>query len=118
MKIKYSTIILFGGLILSSLIYFSCSNSNPSENQANKSALVEIRKEAKIKEAIITDADVLYVSVEDDGTSRNGYALYLGQILLEHGATTKRIKVVKVNSMNDPNKDNAYGVLLGEAQIN
>lgn len=117
MMIKYVTKKLFLGLILSSLIFISCSNSDPAENPANKSALVEIRKEAKVKEAIITNADVLYVSVEDDGTSRNGFALYLGQILLEHNATTKWIKVVKINSMNDPNKDNAYGVLLGEARI-
>ncbi len=117
MKTKQLVTKLLIGFIIYSFALISCSSSPPSENPVNKSALAEIRKEPKVKEAIITDADVLYVSVEDDGTSRNGYALYLGQILLEHGATTKWIKVVKVNSMNDPNKDNAYGVLLGEARI-
>jgi hypothetical protein len=119
MKIKNATQKIFSGLALSSLLLFSCSsgdNENHAENPANKSALVEIRKEPKVKEAVLTAANVLYVSVEDDGTNRNGYAQYICEILTEHKATTKWVKIVKVNSMNDPNKDNAYGVLLGEAQ--
>ena len=55
-----------------------CGESvKPIDEPNNKIALVEIKKEPKIKEAIITDANVLYVTVEDDGTNRNGYAEYL-----------------------------------------
>ena len=92
-----------------------CSEtSKPQDNSNNKLALDEIRKEAKVKEAMITDADVLYVTVEDDGTRRDGYASYLCEVLNSYKATTKWVKVVKVNSSNDPDADNAYGVLLGE----
>ena len=98
------------------LFTVSCGESvKPSDDPNNKTALTEIQKEPKIKEAIITDANVLYVSVEDDGTKRDGYAEYLCEILKEHKATTNWVKVVKVNSSKDPNSDNAYGVLLGEA---
>lgn len=92
--------------------------SGISEKDANEKALTEIRKEKKVAEAIITDANVLYVSVKDDGTRRDGYAEYLCQILKENGSTISWVKVTKVGSTNDPNKDNAYGVLLGEAHCN
>lgn len=118
MKFKTSTLILIFVFAFSTLLFFCCSSGgdeNPAENPSNKSALLEIRQEEKVKEAIITDANVLYVSVLDDGTNRNGYAQYLCEVLREKNATTKWVKVVKVNSMNDPNRDNAYGVLLGES---
>jgi hypothetical protein len=89
-------------------------DSKQTELQANEKALSEIRKEKKVIEAIVTDANVLYVSVKDDGTKRNGYAEYLCQILKENNATIDRVKITKVGSTNDPKKDNAYGVLLGE----
>lgn len=96
------------------------SSSTPSSTVSgslagNEKALAEIRKEPKVFEAIITDANVLYVSVTDDGTRRDGYASYLCEILRENGAKASRVKVVKVNSTNHPDRDNAYGVLLGES---
>jgi hypothetical protein len=101
------------------LLIISCGEIvKPMDDPNNKTALEEVKKEMKVKEAIITDANVLYVSVEDDGTIRNGYAQYLCQILNENKATTKWVKIVKVNSINDPNSDNAYGVLLGESNCN
>lgn len=85
----------------------------------NEQALALIRKEeSKVFEAFISDADVLYVSVADDGTRRDGYASYLCEILRENQAKANRVKVVKVNSTNDPDRDNAYGVLLGESWCN
>ncbi len=116
--------IFFWVIVLIGLVYFMNSNSN-NDNNANSSstntntnnekALIEIRKEKKVKEAIITEANVLYVSVADDGTRRDGYAEYLCQILKENGSNINWVKVTKVNSTNDPNRDNAYGVLLGES---
>jgi len=84
----------------------------------NIKALDEIKAEPKIKEALITDANVLYVTVEDDGTNRNGYAEYLCQLLNDYKATANWVKVIKVNSTKDINRDNDYGVLLGESHCN
>lgn len=97
----------------------SCGESAPAEkpqdNANNKAALEEIKKEQKITEAFINDANVLYVSVADDGTKRDGYAMYLCNVLAEHNATTKMVKVMKTGSIGDANATNAYGVQLGEA---
>ncbi len=98
------------------LITVGCGETvKPLDDPNNIAALEEIQKELKIKEAIITDSNVLYVSVEDDGTKRDGYADYLCEILRNNSATTNWVKVVKVNSSEDPNSDNAYGILLGES---
>jgi hypothetical protein len=97
-------------------LFCNCGGSiKPADETNNKLALEEIRKEPKIKEAIITDSNVLYVSVDDDGTKRDGYAEYLCEVLKEKEATTNWVKIIKVNSANDSNSDNAYGVLLGES---
>ncbi|MEN9908095.1 hypothetical protein DR871_005145 [Flavobacterium petrolei] len=108
-------------LLLAQLLYltYSCGEAvKPSDDPNNKIALEEIKKEPKIKEAIITDANVLYVTVEDDKTNRDGYAQYLCEILKEHKASSSWVKVVKANSINDENSDNVYGILLGESNCN
>lgn len=112
---------LFVAFAVSQLFFFTigCGESvKPADEPNNKVALEEIKKEPKIKEAFITDANVLYVSVEDDGTNRNGYAEYLCGILKENKASTSWVKIVKVNSIDSENSDNAYGVLLGESMCN
>lgn len=93
----------------------SAAAEKPADNANNKKALEEIKKEKTVMEAFINDANVLYVSVADDGTKRDGFAMYLCNILSDNQATTKMVKVMKVNSINDPNATNAYGVQLGEA---
>lgn len=107
---------IVAALILFIVILGAFSSDEKVKDPGNEAALVAIRKEAKVKEAIITDVDVLYVSVNDDGTKRGGYAEYLCGILREHNAKATLVKVVKVNSTNDPKRDNAYGVLLGQAR--
>ena len=89
------------------------SSDKPVVSSSKEVILIEVRKEPKVLEAIITDSRVLYVSVYDDGTRRDGYAEYLCQIA--GGSVVNRVKVVKVNSQNDPNRDNSYGLLLGES---
>ncbi len=79
------------------------------------SALAAVRKEKSVKEAIVTEANVLYVSVYDDGTSRKGFAEYLCQLLADYHTNIIRVKVVKFGSTTDPKRDNAFGVLLGES---
>jgi hypothetical protein len=99
----------------SNLVVPESIDSKESQNQNSKSLLELINAEPKVKEAIITDSNVLYVSVEDDGTKRDGFANYLCELIKEKGSNIMLVKVVKVNSTKDPNRDNAYGVLLGEA---
>lgn len=93
---------------------------DPRENIKNKEAIADIKTqfEYKVFEAIITEADVVYVSVADNGVDQSRFAQTLCNILKEHKATSKRVKIVKVNSQNDPHRDNAYGVLLGASFCN
>lgn len=124
MKIKIASLL---SIVLVIFFSISCGSSTtesktettpaekPQDNLSNKNALEEIRKEQKITEAFINDANVLYVSVADDGTKRDGYAQYLCGVLAEHKATTKVVKVMKAGSIGDANATNAYGVQLGEA---
>lgn len=102
------------------LFLFSCGSSVKDEAKVkeNEKLLAVIKSEPKVKDAVITDADVLYVGVADDGTRRDGYAEYLCQVLKDNNSTINRVKVVRAGSHNDPNKDNAYGVLLGETNCN
>ena len=113
-------ILIIAGVILFAIYLLNGSKeSNLDEtksDQGNTNALNEIRKEAKIKEAFISEAGVLYVSVVDDGTNRDGYASYLCEILREKNAEANRVKIIKVNSTRDPKRDNAYGILLGESR--
>jgi hypothetical protein len=87
--------------------------STPTTSNHNE-LLAQVRKEPRIIEAIVTDANVLYVSVLDDGTRRDGYAAYLCEVLSDFNTDVDHVKVVKYNSHNDADRDNAYGILLGE----
>jgi len=121
MKIKLAALAVFTVIIS---CCSSCGDSTPADNTpvekpadnpGNKKALEEIKKEPKITEAFLNDANVLYVSVADDGTRRDGYAQYLCGILKENQASCRWVKVVKAGSVKDPKADNAYGILLGES---
>lgn len=115
---------LFFCIVVALLLYILYSYLNNDEidstrtstfdNSINREVLKVIQTEPKIKEAIITDTGVLYVSVINDGTSRDGYAAYLCEIVREYRGTIERVKVVQVNTTNHPHRDNAYGILLGE----
>lgn len=87
-----------------------------AEPSNSHTALIEeIKKEPKVIEVLVTDANVLYVSVRDDGTNRNGYAEYLCGIAKENHGNISTVKVVKSGSTKAKNRDNAYGILLGES---
>lgn len=111
-----STFILM--VIICTLLITSCNFKRASENQADIEALKVIKEEPNVIEAFYTDSNVLYVSVEDNGSNRDGFASYLCSILKEHNAITNYVKIVRVGSMRDPNRDNAYGVKLGECHCN
>lgn len=118
-KVRQGFAIMAVLAVLIILGFASICDSSPEEPaKSDAAALALIRKEPKVKEAFVNDAGMLYVSVEDDGTIRNGYAQYLCEILKENNAAASWVKVVKVNSTNDPKADNAFGVLLGEHNCN
>lgn len=94
------------------------SENTRSQSKAANAAVAKkiIQSEPQVLDAVITDARVLYVGVRNDGTRRDGYASYLCQTMSDYpGASWERVKVVQVNTSNHPERDNAYGVLLGEA---
>jgi len=70
--------------------------------------------EPKVKDYVLTDANVFYASVLDDGTNRNGYAQYLYYALKGENIKLFKVVVVRLGSQKDPKRDNAYGVKLGE----
>jgi hypothetical protein len=112
-------LLLAFGITMHSGCNSETKKEKPAETQSTPSnkdqALEEIKKEPKVKEAVLTEANVIYAGVEDDGTRRDGYAEYLCGILSKHSVTGVRVKIVKFGSTNDPKRDNAYGVLLGES---
>jgi hypothetical protein len=73
-----------------------------------------MKDEPKVKDFVLTDANVLYVSVTDDGTNRNGYAQYLYYEVKSANIKIFKVVVVRLGSQKDPKRDNAYGVKLGE----
>ena len=75
-----------------------------------------MKAEPKVKDFVLTSANVLYVSVIDNGTNRDGYAEYMCQVMRDEHVNVLKVKVVKLGSQKDPKRDNAYGVKLGEAQ--
>jgi hypothetical protein len=108
-------------------------SDNPQENPNNKAALAEIfadfntgliavDAEPKIYEAVITDIDVLYVSVKDNGVSQDRFAQTLCNYLKKHKASTSRVKVVKVGATYDNDYKSQrlplQGKLLGESHCN
>lgn len=90
----------------------STGSTTPSKATLD-SALVAVKAEKKVADAVITDASVLYAWVKDDGTRRDGYAEYLCQLLNERKTGIERVKIVEVGTQGQPGADNAYGRLLG-----
>ena len=81
----------------------------------NRAALQKIKAEPKVLDAVITDANVLYVGVVNDGTRRDGYASYCCEVLSDFDTKVKMVKVVENGSSTSPRRDNAYGILLGQS---
>lgn len=95
-----------------------CSSSSFDEISRSSRGIQEakdlIRDEPKVLDAYINDVGVLYAAVLDDGTRRDGYAMYLCEVFGSKRHLVKRVKIVKYGSSKSPDRDNAYGILLGE----
>jgi hypothetical protein len=77
---------------------------------AKPDILSKVKAESLVKDAIINEAQVLYITVNDDGTNRNGLAEYFCQTYKVNG-----VKIIKANSSNSPDRDCAYGIIIGES---
>ena len=69
-------------------------------------SLFQSKNEPVAKDALWTSNNIFKVGVIDDGTLRNGYALYVCNILYEHGFKGKEIwvqviDIVKLTQDND-----------------
>lgn len=109
---------------LTSLIYclilcISCGNTpeqpKNAENPNDKAAIEAIKQEKMIINALISDDNILYAAMKDDGSSQNGYAEVVCAILGKHKAATRKVRIIELGSHNKANADTPYGVLLGES---
>lgn len=87
---------------------------DPAQENAKKIMLAGLKTEKVAKDVFLTDADFLYVSVKNDGTSRNGLAEYFCQQANDLGYMPFFVRIVAAGTSNNPNSDNAYGITLGE----
>lgn len=90
----------------------------PPARPKRKSLSTLMADEPKVRDFVLTDAQVLYVSVRDDGTNRKGLAMYFCDLMAENAIQCNMVKVVEFGSMNTPSADNAYGRELGRHHCN
>jgi len=100
------------------IIAFAVSNYKkgipPVDNSKNELFLTIVKKEPKVKDAVITDILFLYASVVDDQTNRNGYADYMCQLAKDNGANITKVKIVD-NMDVIAQKSQSNWRVLGEA---
>lgn len=70
------------------------------------SALATIRTEPKVKDALWPEGqDLLYVGVLNDGSLRDGYAMYICEVLREHdvhqGVRVQIMDIVRITRDNE-----------------
>lgn len=94
--------------------YMKNYDSSPQKKLAD----LIIEKEEKVLDAYVSEVNVFYAYVADDNSKQDGYAQYLGHLLAKHGSDCKHIKVMAINSLDDPKRDSAYGRKLGEYMTN
>jgi hypothetical protein len=92
---------------------FVVTKAKESKLLSNGEFLKRIKKESEVKDAVITEVKVLYVSVIDDGTKRDGLAEYFCGLVKESAVNVDRVKIVKARSNYDSNPS-GYGVVLGQ----
>lgn len=100
------------------MLCLSCGEIEHSKDNPNDiKALEEIKKEKWLENAFISDQDILFVSMQSDGTQQLGYARMLCSMLYQHEAKTNWVKIIEYGTTNDPNNPNAdtpYGKLIGD----
>ncbi|MEI8087357.1 MAG: hypothetical protein WCG93_14200 [Paludibacter sp.] len=99
--------------VLAVLFSISTFAQTAAEKEKVKSLMQD---EKSVKDYVLTNAQVLYVSVSDNGSNRDGLASYFCDRMKELRIKVFKVKVVKYGSQKDSKRDNAYGVKLGECQ--
>ena len=93
--------------------------SGPAEDEPNnKSALVEIRGISWIRKAFISDDNVFYIEVYDDGEEKKSWAKRICELLAEHESPIKHVRVISAGSVLERNADKSYGELLAQSKCN
>ena len=102
-------------MFLTAVLFAACGGNKVkyAELPENKKLLTELKGEQQIVEAVINDANVLYVAVHNDGSNRNGFATYVCEVAAENKSTIDKVKVVQVGTAN---KENGLGIVLGESE--
>lgn len=97
-------------------VVLTCITSSVfAQSAATKEKVKTLMKdEPKVKDHVLTDANVLYACLLDDGTRRDGFAEYLYYTLKGEGILVYKVVIVRYGSQKDPKRDNAYGVKIGE----
>lgn len=103
--------------VIAPSIYYGNKEKNENVGRNEKLKTV-MSNEPRVKDFVLTDANVLYISVLDDGTRRDGFAEYFCQQMKDNQIKVERVKIIRYGSQKDPNRDNAYGVLIGESMCN
>lgn len=121
---KLALLLFAAAIAIIAIAAFSASDSEETSTEpqaiaeANAVVLNQVRNEAKVLDAALTEANVLYVAVQPDGTDRSGYATYICSLAAGHESSVQRVVVVAANSAKHPDAHNAYGIQLGEAWCN
>lgn len=101
--------------LLATLVFILAVSAVTAQTAAVKEKIKTLMKEEpKVKDYVLTDVNVFYAAVFDDGTNRNGYAEYLYYALKAEKIMVIKVVIVKYGSMKDPKRDNVYGIKLGE----
>ena len=105
-------------LIACLILSISCGDFPKSKDNPNDiKILAEIKKEAWLKDAFISDQNILFVSMDSEGKPQQGYAKYLCTLLYHNNAKTSWVKIIEYGTTNDPNNpndDTPYGKLVSD----
>ena len=105
-------------IIFSILIFLICSSIafsksfGPNHDKVTK--IFQRKAEPTAKDAVWTQKDIFKVGVINDGTNRNGYAQYIGEVLYDESFKGQKvgvqiIDILKLNNSGEWEK-------LGEAR--
>ena len=108
-------------------LFIAACNNNSTQNQdmlTKKSsdesvvkdeaaAMLQVKALPKVKDAIISIASVLYVTV-DDSTPQKEFAESVCRLLSKYETSVERIKEVQFGTSTDPKRENAYGIILAD----
>lgn len=85
--------------------------------EAVEAATMAIRAEPKVKDLLYQQGQAVewQVGILDDGTSREGYARYICEILAENGASTPRTQVRIVDIARVSRGESFRSASLGQA---